>query len=51
MDWFFLIYRYNWILLIHDGVQETVDILPQVNEYLENRSFEFVTIDEMMGTK
>jgi peptidoglycan-N-acetylglucosamine deacetylase len=37
------------IILIHDGVQETVDILPQVIEYLKNRGFEFVTIDEMMG--
>jgi peptidoglycan-N-acetylglucosamine deacetylase len=39
------------IILIHDGVQETVDILPKVIEYMKNRGFEFVTIDEMLAKK
>ncbi len=39
------------IILIHDGVQETVDILPQLLKYLKDKGFETVTIDEMMSGK
>ena len=36
------------IILIHDGVQQTVDMLPQLLETLQARGFKFVTVDEMM---
>jgi len=39
------------IILIHDGVQQTVDRLPQILEYLMGKGYRFVTIDEMMGDK
>jgi peptidoglycan-N-acetylglucosamine deacetylase len=39
------------IVLIHDGVQQTVDVLPQILEYLKKKGYEFVTIDEMMARK
>jgi polysaccharide deacetylase family sporulation protein PdaB len=39
------------IVLIHDGVQQTVDVLPQILKYLKGKGYELVTIDEMMGRK
>jgi polysaccharide deacetylase family sporulation protein PdaB len=39
------------IVLIHDGVQQTVDVLPQILGYLKGKGYEFVTIDEMTGKK
>jgi peptidoglycan/xylan/chitin deacetylase (PgdA/CDA1 family) len=36
------------IILIHDGVQETVDVLPRIIEYLKAKGFQLVTIDELM---
>jgi len=36
------------IVLIHDGVQQTVDVLPQILTYLKDKGYEFVTVDEMM---
>jgi peptidoglycan/xylan/chitin deacetylase (PgdA/CDA1 family) len=36
------------IILLHDGVQETVQILPQLLEYLKSRGLKTVTIDEMI---
>jgi peptidoglycan-N-acetylglucosamine deacetylase len=39
------------IILIHDGIQQTIDILPQVIEKLRSRGFEFVTIPEMVASK
>jgi len=35
------------IIILHDGVQQTIDILPQLIEYLRDRGFAFQTIDEM----
>ena len=35
------------IILIHDGVQQTVDVLPQIIEHLTRRGFRFVTVAEM----
>jgi peptidoglycan/xylan/chitin deacetylase (PgdA/CDA1 family) len=37
------------IILMHDGVQQTLDILPQMLERLTQRGYQFVTIDQMMG--
>jgi polysaccharide deacetylase family sporulation protein PdaB len=39
------------IILIHDGVKETIDILPKVIQTLKDKGYEFVTIDEMMRSK
>ena len=35
------------IILIHDGVQQTIDVLPQIIERLRARGFRFVTAAEM----
>ncbi len=39
------------IILIHDGIQQTVDILPKLIAYLKAKGFTFVTINEMMNRK
>lgn len=39
------------IVLIHDGVQQTVDVLPQILQRLKDRGFEFVTIPQMMAPR
>lgn len=39
------------IILIHDGVQQTVDVLPLILDYLKKKGYEVVTIDELMGRK
>jgi peptidoglycan/xylan/chitin deacetylase (PgdA/CDA1 family) len=36
------------IVLIHDGIQQTIDVLPQIIEHLRKRGFEFQTVAEMM---
>jgi peptidoglycan/xylan/chitin deacetylase (PgdA/CDA1 family) len=35
------------IILLHDGVQQTLDVLPQIIENLQRRRFRFVTISQM----
>lgn len=35
------------IILLHDGVQQTVDVLPQIIERLRARGFRFVTVEEL----
>jgi len=35
------------IILIHDGVQQTIDVLPEVITSLRKRGFRFVTLAEM----
>lgn len=39
------------IILIHDGVKETIQLLPQMIKSLKARGFEFVTVDEMLGQR
>lgn len=39
------------IILIHDGVQQTIDALPQIISILQARGYKFVTIDEMLTDK
>ena len=39
------------IILIHDGVQQTINILPRLIATLQQRGYRFVTIDEMMKAK
>lgn len=36
------------ILLLHDGVQQTVDILPRLIKILKSKGFEFVTVDRFI---
>ncbi len=35
------------IILLHDGVQQTLDVLPQIIETLQRRGFRFETVAEM----
>ncbi|MDW8028446.1 MAG: polysaccharide deacetylase family protein [Armatimonadota bacterium] len=39
------------IILLHDGVQETIDVLPQILGFLKDKGYQLVTVDEMMGNK
>lgn len=39
------------IILIHDGIQQTIDVLPQIIQHLESHAYKFVTIDEMLVHK
>jgi len=36
------------IVLIHDGIEQTIAILPDVLKYLKMRNFDLVTVDEML---
>jgi peptidoglycan/xylan/chitin deacetylase (PgdA/CDA1 family) len=36
------------IILIHDGVQQTVEVLPMLLKTLKDKGFTFVTVDELM---
>lgn len=36
------------VILMHDGYQQTVDVLPQLLTILKREGYEFVTIDRMM---
>lgn len=36
------------IILLHDGIQQTIDILPILLEYLKARGYQTVTVDEML---
>lgn len=36
------------IILIHDGIQQTIDVLPQIIEHLQKRGFKFETVAEMI---
>jgi len=39
------------IILVHDGIQQTLDVLPRIIEHLKNEGYEFVTIDQMLINK
>jgi polysaccharide deacetylase family sporulation protein PdaB len=41
--------RNGGIVLMHDGIQQTVDVLPQILSFLKGKGYQLVTIDEMMG--
>ncbi len=36
------------IVLLHDGVQQTLDVLPEIIATLKTRGYRFVTLDEML---
>lgn len=37
------------IILIHDGIQQTLDALPHILRYLQNRGYKMVTVDQMLA--
>jgi peptidoglycan/xylan/chitin deacetylase (PgdA/CDA1 family) len=37
------------IILLHDGIQQTIDVLPQLIETLQKRGYQFVRVDEMVA--
>jgi len=39
------------IILLHDGVQQTIDVLPQIIEYIKSQGFQFQTVEEMAKDK
>ncbi len=39
------------VILLHDGIQETIDILPNIITTLRKRGYQFVTVDELMQEK
>jgi peptidoglycan/xylan/chitin deacetylase (PgdA/CDA1 family) len=41
--------RRGGIVLLHDGIQQTIDILPNVLKYLKARGYELVTVEDMVG--
>ncbi len=41
--------RNGGILLLHDGIRQTIDILPRLIETLKREGFEFVTVDRMIA--
>ncbi|BDI29660.1 hypothetical protein CCAX7_17110 [Capsulimonas corticalis] len=36
------------IILLHDGIQQTIDVLPQMLKYLKSKGYEFVTVEQMV---
>jgi peptidoglycan/xylan/chitin deacetylase (PgdA/CDA1 family) len=36
------------IILLHDGIQETLDVLPQIIAYARDHGYRFVTVDELL---
>lgn len=39
------------IILIHDGIKQTITVLPEVIQTLQARGYKFVTVDEMMRNR
>jgi peptidoglycan/xylan/chitin deacetylase (PgdA/CDA1 family) len=35
------------IILMHDGVQQTIDVLPEIIEKLRSKGYRFVTLSEL----
>ncbi len=41
--------RNGGIILLHDGVEQTVQVLPQILEVLRDRGFKLVSVDQLMA--
>ena len=39
------------IILLHDGIQQTIDVLPQIIQILKARGYKFVTVDQMLAER
>ena len=37
------------IILIHDGIRQTIDALPSILKYLQSQGYETVTVDQMLA--
>ena len=37
------------IILLHDGIRQTIDALPRILRYLQSHGYETVTVDEMLA--
>lgn len=38
------------IILLHDGIQQTLDVLPQIIAYARQQGYKFVTVDELLSS-
>ena len=38
------------IILLHDGIQQTIDVLPQIIQHMQRQGYRFVTVDELRGS-
>ena len=38
------------IILLHDGIQQTLDVLPQIIHFAKDHGYRFVTVDELMNS-
>jgi peptidoglycan/xylan/chitin deacetylase (PgdA/CDA1 family) len=38
------------IILLHDGIQQTLDVLPQIIAYARDHGYRFVTVDELLDS-
>jgi len=38
------------IILLHDGIQQTLDVLPQIIAYARDHNYRFVTVDELLDS-
>lgn len=36
------------VILLHDGIRQTIDVLPQIIETLRAQGYQFVTVDQLM---
>ena len=39
------------IILLHDGIQQTIDVLPRIIQTLKSRGYKFVTVDQMLAER
>lgn len=44
-------FRPGGVLLLHDGIQQTVDLLPAFLQRMQAQGYEFVTIDQMLAAE
>ncbi len=43
--------RNGGIILLHDGIEQTVEALPSMIEYLQKRGYRFVTVGDLMARR
>jgi peptidoglycan/xylan/chitin deacetylase (PgdA/CDA1 family) len=41
--------RRGGIVLLHDGIQQTIDVLPDILKYLRTRGYQMVTVEDMVA--
>jgi peptidoglycan/xylan/chitin deacetylase (PgdA/CDA1 family) len=40
--------RNGSVILIHDGIEQTIDVLPRILKTLDERGYDCVTVDELL---